>query len=247
MDGRADLAVHSARTCRPRSFRTDSPSSLSPRARTCATCSSRARGDGVLPRAAGRPVGRRGARHLELAPPLAAARGACRTWTLVDIRGNVQTRLRKVEVRGDEAGPCWRPGWPASGWLARARLRLLCSDEMLPAVGQGSLAYRGVRGRRRPARAGRAAPGRADGDRRAERARTPSLEGGCQVPIAALGEAGADGLRCAPSARSTKNRRAPRRAGAAEPEALGPRPRRGPARRGRRRHPPCGARQAADG
>jgi len=103
---------------------------------------------------------------------------------LVDIRGNVQTRLRKVDEQG-MAGTIL-----AAAGLARLRQPELAAfafsfDQMLPAVGQGSLAIE--------ARAGDA---RIEGlvtpliheptslAVKAERALMRSLEGGCQVPIA---------------------------------------------------------------
>jgi hydroxymethylbilane synthase len=107
---------------------------------------------------------------------------------LVDIRGNVQTRLRKLEEQ-DLAGTIL-----AAAGLARLRQPELAAfafsfQQMLPAVGQGSLAIEA----------------RADDARvaalvmplvheptslavRAERGLMHALEGGCQVPIAAYAE-----------------------------------------------------------
>jgi hydroxymethylbilane synthase len=107
---------------------------------------------------------------------------------LTDIRGNVETRLRKIGEQG-----------LAGTVLAVAGLRRLGRsgivsfvfgfDEMLPAVGQGALAVE-VR-----ARDERVAALVAPLDHRptalavrAERALMRRLEGGCQVPIGAHGE-----------------------------------------------------------
>ena len=107
---------------------------------------------------------------------------------LSDIRGNVETRLRKIGEQG-----------LAGTVLAVAGLRRLGRpdivsfvfgfDEMLPAVGQGALAVE-VRGRDE-----RVAALVAPLDHRptalavrAERALMHRLEGGCQVPIGAHGE-----------------------------------------------------------
>jgi hydroxymethylbilane synthase len=107
---------------------------------------------------------------------------------VVDIRGNVQTRLRKLDEQG-----------MAGTVLAAAGLaRLEQSDlgafaftfaEMLPAVGQGSLAVETRAGdeRVRSLVATLAHEPTALAVR-AERALMHALEGGCQVPIAALAE-----------------------------------------------------------
>jgi len=108
---------------------------------------------------------------------------------LVDIRGNVQTRLRKLEEQG-MAGTVL-----AAAGLARLGQPELASfafafHQMLPAVGQGSLAIE--------ARAGDARVAalvtpliheRTALALRAERSLMHALQGGCQVPIAGYAEA----------------------------------------------------------
>ncbi len=116
--------------------------------------------------------------------------------TLVDIRGNVETRMRKVEDEG-LAGTVLAAAGLARLGRAGAAAFAFTFDEMLPAVGQGALAIE--------ARAGDVAVAAlvealADAPTtaavRAERALMRALEGGCQVPIAALGEVSATaGLR----------------------------------------------------
>jgi hydroxymethylbilane synthase len=107
---------------------------------------------------------------------------------LVDIRGNVQTRLRKLQEQG-MAGTVL-----AAAGLARLEQSGLAAfafafEEMLPAVGQGSLA---IEARAEDARVGALVLPLAHEPTacavRAERALMHALEGGCQVPIAALGE-----------------------------------------------------------
>ncbi|MCX6362709.1 MAG: hydroxymethylbilane synthase [Actinobacteria bacterium] len=107
---------------------------------------------------------------------------------IVDIRGNVQTRLRKLDEQG-MAGTVL-----AAAGLARLEQPELASfafafHQMLPAVGQGSLALE--------ARAGDARVAalvvpliheRTTLALRAERSLMHALQGGCQVPIAGFAE-----------------------------------------------------------
>jgi len=156
---------------------------------------------------------------------------------LVDIRGNVETRLRKVEDEG-LAGTVLAAAGLARLGRAGVAAFAFTFDEMLPAVGQGSLAVEA----------------RADDEEtyalvaplqhepaavavRAERALLHALEGGCQVPIAAFGElvedtaedagaraAGANGLRLrafAGSLDGSDTVRLERRGDAGVPEELG--------------------------
>lgn len=114
---------------------------------------------------------------------------------VVDLRGNVPTRLEKV-ARGDaDATVLARAG------LVRLRLvdrisEVLDPEVLLPAVGQGAL---GIEVRRADERVLRLlapldhAPTRIA--TAAERALLARLEGGCQVPVGALGEAAGGRLR----------------------------------------------------
>jgi hydroxymethylbilane synthase len=107
---------------------------------------------------------------------------------LVDIRGNVQTRLRKLEEQG-MAGTIL-----AAAGLARLQQPGLASfafafREMLPAVGQGSLAIEARAGDSRVAALlAPLADERASLAVRAERSLMQALQGGCQVPIAGFAE-----------------------------------------------------------
>lgn len=108
--------------------------------------------------------------------------------TVVGIRGNVETRLRKVAEQGMAGTVLAAAGLARLGRVGAAAFAFPF-NEMLPAVGQGSLAIE-VRADDEEVRALVAplvdAPTAAAV--RAERALMRALEGGCQVPIAALGE-----------------------------------------------------------
>jgi len=107
---------------------------------------------------------------------------------VVDIRGNVHTRLRKF----DESN--WDGMIMARAGLLRLGLeeRIACdleSAEMLPAVSQGALGLEIREGDSRTSEW--IAPIECAATRAvttAERAFLRTLEGGCQVPIAALGQ-----------------------------------------------------------
>jgi len=143
---------------------------------------------------------------------------------LVDIRGNVETRLRKVEEEGLAGTILAAAGLVRLG-RTRAAAFAFSFDEMLPAVGQGSLAVE----TRADDEAARALllpllhePSAAAV--RAERALMHALEGGCQVPIAALGDVDADHLRLRAFVGSLDGAdtvRLERSGSAADPEALG--------------------------
>ena len=113
---------------------------------------------------------------------------------VVDIRGNVETRIRKISEQGLEGTI-----------LAAAGLRRLGRSEdvafvfppsvMLGAVGQGALALEGRKGDERMADLMKALdhhPTRVAV--LAERALMRELEGGCQVPIGAQGTLSVDSL-----------------------------------------------------
>lgn len=114
---------------------------------------------------------------------------------LVEFRGNVQTRLKKLEDGVAVATFLAMAGLSRLGMLHVAR-GPVSSDEMLPAVAQGCI---GIERRRDDARmAGLLA---AIGDRdsalrvAAERAFLARLDGSCQTPIAGLAELVGDRLR----------------------------------------------------
>ena len=130
---------------------------------------------------------RRKAQLLHARPDLAVA----------DVRGNVDTRLRKLEASND-----WSAILLATAGLLRLGLgqrigERLSPDVMLPAPGQGALAVTARADDARAIEAGRTAVHhRASAlEVRAERAFLRRMEGGCQVPVAARAVLDGDGLR----------------------------------------------------
>lgn len=117
----------------------------------------------------------------------------------VPIRGNVDTRLAKVEAGDVDAVVVAAAALSRLGWLDRAA-ELISLEAMLPAPGQGALA---VETRNDDAEALRVASSVDDRDSRlataAERAFLRRLGGGCRIPVAALaiikdGELRLDGI-----------------------------------------------------
>lgn len=115
---------------------------------------------------------------------------------IVEIRGNVDTRVRKMRAGEADALVLARAGLERLGLEPEAPSTIIPADVMLPAVGQGSLAVATVedhplRGRIRDAL------NHAESERStlAERAMLRALEGGCRVPVGALGTVEGDTLR----------------------------------------------------
>ncbi len=226
LDGRVDLAVHSAK---------DLPTVLPPG--LCVAAYTRRRDPrdvfvaaGEGPRPAGPralPAGARvGSSSLRRRAQLLALRSDLR---LVDLRGNVETRLRKVAEQGLDGTVLAAAGLDR---LGRAALPAFAfsTDELLPAVGQGALAVEVRAGDERVAALVAGLDDRPTALAvRAERALLAALEGGCQAPIAAFAElVGTPGddelLRLRAFVGSLDGARAVRdalTAPAAAPEALG--------------------------
>jgi hydroxymethylbilane synthase len=106
---------------------------------------------------------------------------------VVEIRGNLNTRLRKLE-ESDWAGMLLaRAGVVRLGWEDRIG-ETLSPETMLPAVGQGAL---GIEIRERDARISRIVSRLNHWETAratvAERALLRTLEGGCQIPIGTYG------------------------------------------------------------
>ena len=114
---------------------------------------------------------------------------------IIDIRGNIDTRMRKVEEGQAEAVLLAAAGLARLGCLERAA-EVLPVEVMLPAVGQGALALE----TRADDAATRAVVAALD-DRetrlatQAEKAFLDRLGGGCRVPIAALATVDGGALR----------------------------------------------------
>ncbi len=108
--------------------------------------------------------------------------------SISDIRGNVDTRIRKVDAGEYDAVVLAAAGLARLGWLRRAS-QTFDPDEMLPAPGQGALA---VHVRTEDIETFALALSVDDPETRAaveaERAFERRLGGGCHAAIAALGE-----------------------------------------------------------
>ena len=102
-----------------------------------------------------------------------------------DLRGNVDTRLRKVESGEYEAVMLAKAGLDRLGWSARIT-ETLAPEVFLPAVGQGAIA---VECRLKDTEAADLLAPLDDAETRtaviAERALLAALRGGCQVPMGA--------------------------------------------------------------
>jgi hydroxymethylbilane synthase len=102
-----------------------------------------------------------------------------------DLRGNVDTRLRKVESGEYEAVMLAKAGLDRLGWSGRIT-ETLSPEVFLPAVGQGAIA---VECRLKDTEAAEVVSGLDDAESRsaiiAERSLLAALHGGCQVPLGA--------------------------------------------------------------
>lgn len=105
--------------------------------------------------------------------------------TVVDIRGNVNTRLRKYDESNWDALILAEAGLRRMGWLGRIA-GTLPLDELLPAPAQGALAVEArVSDKRTIECLQTIHDAKVAAGVEAERAFLAALEGGCQVPIAA--------------------------------------------------------------
>lgn len=102
-----------------------------------------------------------------------------------DLRGNVDTRLRKVESGEYDAVMLSKAGLDRLGWSDRIT-EVMSPENFLPAVGQGAIA---VECRLRDTEAGDMLTVLDDAEARtaiiAERALLSAMHGGCQVPLGA--------------------------------------------------------------
>ncbi len=186
--GEIDLAVHSLK---------DLPSEETPGLTIAATLAREDPRDALVSRnglalrglppdaTVGTGSPRRAAQLLALRPDL----------RIVDIRGNVDTRIRKVEQGEYEAVVLAAAGLARLGCLERAS-QIFEPEEMLPAVGQGALAIQA----RRHDPDGLALVREVDHTETraavtAERAFERRLGGGCHAAIAALAEVAGEHVR----------------------------------------------------
>jgi hydroxymethylbilane synthase len=106
---------------------------------------------------------------------------------VLDLRGNVDTRMKKLDAGEFDAVVLAMAGVNRLGLASRVT-QVLGEDFMLPAVGQGAL---GIETRRDDAETQRLVASLDDADSRvcvtAERALLRTLHGGCQIPLGALG------------------------------------------------------------
>jgi len=110
-----------------------------------------------------------------------------RSFEIIDVRGNLNTRLKKLDTSDWDGMILAKAGLVRLGLEDRIT-EILPFDIMLPAVGQGALAVE----TRSDAQAVRSLVGRLHDEQSAiavegERALLRRLEGGCQVPIGAYG------------------------------------------------------------
>jgi hydroxymethylbilane synthase len=216
LDGRADLAVHSAK---------DLPAELPEGLAVVAVPPREDPRDVVVGPPGGLAGLRPGARVATGSPRRASQLAAARPdVSAVPIRGNVGTRLDKL-ARGEAdalmlaAAGLRRLGlWPEG-------TTPLSADECTPAPGQGLLAVEGRAGDERAAAAAAALDDpAAHACLRAERAFLSALGGGCMRPVGALCEAAGDGLLTLTGFAGTEagaGARSVREGPADDPEGLG--------------------------
>jgi len=210
LDGRADLAVHSAK---------DLPGDL-PAGLGILAVPPRADPRDVVVGPPGGLAGLPAGARVATGSPRRAAQ-------VVGIRGNVDTRLRKLADGGAEALVLAAAGLERLG-LAPEGAEPLAVADCTPAPGQGLLALEGRLDR--PELAAALAPlddPLAHVCLRAERALLAALGGGCMTPVGALCEAGGDGrlamVAFAGAADGSRGERVRAEGPADDPEALGAR------------------------
>jgi hydroxymethylbilane synthase len=188
LEGRADLAVHSAK---------DVPAALPAGLHLAAFCERADPRDafvsGRYPGLAALPAGARvGTSSLRRQCQLRAAHPRLE---IVTLRGNVNTRLKRLDAGDFDAVILAAAGLQRLGLGERIRA-LLEPHELLPAVGQGALALE-CRTDDHTVNALLAPLDHAPTALclRAERALNAALGGGCQVPIAAYAEIAGERLR----------------------------------------------------
>jgi hydroxymethylbilane synthase len=107
---------------------------------------------------------------------------------IVEIRGNVETRVRKMREGDADAIVLARAGLERLGLASSIPHAVLPEDVMLPAVGQGFLAAATLQDSPlRNAVSEALNDGAGEKVALAERALLRALEGGCRVPVGALG------------------------------------------------------------
>jgi hydroxymethylbilane synthase len=217
LDGRADLAVHSAK---------DLPAELHPELELVAFPERADPRDAL--------VGREPGARLDALPHAARVgtgsvrrtaqlRRARPDLVVVPLRGNVPTRLRRLESGGLDAVVLACAGLERLGLAERIHERI-APERMLPAVGQGALAIEGRRGDPLARDAAALDHGPTATRVRAERGCLTRLGADCFVPLAALAECVGDEVKLRALLASTDGGRVIRAEGASpatEAEELG--------------------------
>lgn len=180
LDGRVDLAVHSLKDLPTDAVEGLALAAVPPRASTAdVLVSAKYPSLDALPSGAVVGTGslRRRAQLLNVRPDL----------TVADIRGNVDTRLRKLDQGNYDAIVLAQAGLQRLG-LSERITQVLPEEVMLPAVGQGALGLE-TRADDGPVRHFVAQLDHAPSHVAviAERAMLAALHGGCLAPIAAIG------------------------------------------------------------
>jgi hydroxymethylbilane synthase len=178
LDEQIDLAVHSVKD-----IPTDVPSRLCfpaiHRREDTRDCLISAKGETLATLRQGARVGTSSLRRQ------AQLRHARPDFDIRELRGNVDTRLRKVESGEYDAILLAKAGLDRLGWSNRIS-EVLSPEVCMPAVGQGAL---GVQARLKDTELGDALAPLDDFETRqsivAERSLLAALEGGCQVPMGA--------------------------------------------------------------
>ncbi|HEX3031192.1 MAG TPA: hydroxymethylbilane synthase [Bacillota bacterium] len=217
LKGEIDLAVHSMK---------DMPTKLPEGLVIGAICEREEAGDVLIGRTAktldelpqGAKVGtsslRRRAQLLKYRPDL----------QIQDLRGNLNTRMAKLEGQGLDAIVLAAAGVIRLGWSDRITERI-SSKVSLPAVGQGSVGIEIRENDEEVAKLVKALEHRESSLAiLAERAMLRKLEGGCQIPIGAMGHVEGDTMRLegvVASLDGTKVLRSSVEGKAGEAEALG--------------------------
>jgi hydroxymethylbilane synthase len=189
LDGRADIAVHSAKDLPAAVPQGLSFVAFPERADPRDALVGREPGATLADLPAGARVGTGSVRRVAL---LRAYRPDLE---IVPLRGNVPTRLRKIEEQSLDAVVLASAGLDRLGLSDRIGERI-STDVMLPAVGQGILAIEGRSDDSISRDVSALACANAEASAAAERAFLIGLAGDCNVPLAALAEPdGQGGLR----------------------------------------------------
>ncbi len=186
-EGRADLAVHSAK---------DLPAALARGLAVVAWPQREDPRDALVARERGtrletlRPGARLGTGSARRSAQLRALRPDLE---LVPMRGNVTTRLQKLEAEGLDAVVLACAGLLRLGFADRIVERI-ATEALLPAVAQGTLAVEACADSTLGRALAALSDAAAERSALAERAFLARLEGDCNVPLAALAEAAPGGL-----------------------------------------------------